>query len=327
VNPACFRMTVSTFLQILITAFAELQSIPAVAGDDRHAVVRAMQSVVSLLPVIATAKTNMNEPEGTAFAIGDGRTYITADHVLGSSTAARMKLADGSVVDAEIRIRDAQTDIAILGSDTALPPLAFAREVAPGDDVCAVGNAFGLGISLTCGIVSAVGRRGIGFNRIEDFIQTDAAINPGMSGAPLLLLDGTVAGLVTSIFTKQSDGDLGVNFAASTRLVNAVLEDAADGRLDRAQAQMLLRPVPAIGATGRPGGEVVRITPGSAAESAGIVAGDIVVMADDIAVLSQADYLTAETLNAHRDIRYRLLRQGKEIEITVPATATTGATK
>lgn len=269
----------------------------------------------------------MNEPEGTAFAIGDGRTFITADHVLGNSKSARLKLADGSVVDAEIRIRDAQTDIAILGTDIALPPLAFAGEVAPGDDVCAAGNAFGLGISLTCGIVSAVGRRGIGFNRIEDFIQTDAAINPGMSGAPLLLLDGTVAGLVTSIFTKQSDGDLGVNFAASPRLVNAVLEDAEDGRIDRPRLQMLLRPVPASGATGRAGGEVVGITPGSPAESAGIVPGDIVVMAGNIAVRSQADYLTAETINAHSDLRYRLLREGKEIEITVPATGTTGETK
>jgi serine protease Do len=301
--------------------------LPASADDARRGAVHAMQSVVSLLPVTGAGKANMNEPEGTAFAIGDGRTFVTADHVLGNSRSARLKLADGSVVDAEIRVRDAETDIAILGSDIALPPLAFAREVAPGDDVCAAGNAFGLGISLTCGIVSAVGRRGIGFNRIEDFIQTDAAINPGMSGAPLLLLDGTVAGLVTSIFTKQSDGDLGVNFAASTQLVEAVLEDAADGRIDRAQLQMLLRPVPPPGATGLAGGEVVRITPGSAAEMAGIVPGDIIVMAGNIAVRSQADYLTAETINAHNDVSYRLLRAGKEIEIIVPATGTTGETK
>jgi serine protease Do len=289
----------------------------AADSGPRAKPVAAMASVVSVLPVTDRSNTNMDEPEGTAFAIDDGSLYVTADHVLGRATQVRIRLADATVAPAEILLRDPQTDLALLRSSTLLPPLKFSGHPYVGQDVCAVGNPFGLGIGLSCGIVSAVERRGVGFNRIEDFVQTDTAINPGMSGAPLLSMDGEVVGVVTAIFTKQSDGDLGVNFAASARLVSAVLADAADGRIDRPKPQLLLRPVPSPGQTGRAGGEVIRVTPGSGAEKAGIIAGDVIVAIGEMAVRSQADYLAAQVLFTGKEMKYHLLRAGAKMDVAV----------
>ena len=88
-----------------------------------------------------------------------------------------------------------------------------------GNDVCVIGNSFGLGASLSCGVISAKNRKNIGFNEIENFIQTDAAVNPGDSGAPLLNNKGQLIGMVDAIFTKEADIDAGVNFAIDNKLI------------------------------------------------------------------------------------------------------------
>ena len=90
--------------------------------------------------------------------------------------------------------------------------------------MCAIGNSFGLGTSITCGIVSALNRRNIGINMIEDFIQTDAAVNPGMSGGALVDPYGRLVGVVDAIFTKTADIDAGVNFAISVALLSASID-------------------------------------------------------------------------------------------------------
>ena len=90
--------------------------------------------------------------------------------------------------------------------------------------MCVVGNSFGLGSSLTCGVVSALNRKNLGFNEIEDFIQTDAAVNPGDSGAPLLNSFGELIGMVDAIYTKEADIDAGVNFAIHKSLIEKILK-------------------------------------------------------------------------------------------------------
>ena len=278
----------------------------------------ATQSVVAVLPLLPKHEINQEEPEGTGFAIRDGSTIVTADHVLGRANAVRVRLASGAVRDADITLRDADTDIALLRVTEALPPLAFSAGVRPGADACVLGNAFGLGVSLACGVVSATDRRGVGFNRIEDFLQTDAAINPGMSGAPLITADGHVAGMASAIFTKSSDGNLGVNFVASARLLEAVLDDAEDGRIDRRAAGVILRPLPAPGETGEPGAEVVRVAPGSREDRAGITAGDRIRAIGDLPVRGQPDYLTAIVLDAGQDtLTFSIERAGELLDILV----------
>ena len=90
---------------------------------------------------------------------------------------------------------------------------------AIGEHVCAIGNSFGLGLSFSCGVVSAVHRADVGFNAVEDFVQTDAAINPGGSGGALVDVSGRLIGMIDGIFTKEADIDAGVNFAISVPLL------------------------------------------------------------------------------------------------------------
>jgi S1-C subfamily serine protease len=153
-----------------------------------------------------------------------------------------------------------------------------APEPALGAPVCAVGNAFGLDLSVTCGVVSALHRSGTGFNPIEDFVQTDASVNPGASGGPLVDAQGRLVGVLSAIFTKDADADIGVNFAASVALVTRVVDDLiAHGRVIRARSGLRVADLE-LAARGRlTGARVLSVVPGGAAEAAGVAAGDVVV--------------------------------------------------
>jgi S1-C subfamily serine protease len=115
---------------------------------------------------------------------------------------------------------DEARDLALLRARMRIEPVQINPEMPEiGTHVCVIANAFGLGLSFSCGVVSATGRSGIGFNAIEDFIQTDAAVNPGASGGALVDAEGKLVGMVDAIFTKEADIDAGVNFAVSARMI------------------------------------------------------------------------------------------------------------
>ncbi|WP_193181974.1 S1C family serine protease [Nisaea sediminum] len=166
-------------------------------------------------------------PEGTGVAILRSGLIATAAHVVLKATEVHVVAPDGTRLEAKVLGLDQRTDIAFLGIDAATTPIALS-EIRPdtGAPVCALSNAFGLGIGITCGVVSANRRSGIGFNRVEDFLQTDAALNPGSSGGALVDLEGRLVGLLSAIFTKDSDANIGVNFAVSTELL---LKSVPDG--------------------------------------------------------------------------------------------------
>ncbi len=166
-------------------------------------------------------------PEGTGVAILRPGLLVTAAHVVSKATEVHVRAPDGTRVVATILAIDRKTDVAFLTVDLQTAPIALA-ETRPetGAPVCALSNAFGLGIGITCGVVSAKRRSGIGFNLTEDFIQTDASVNPGSSGGALVDLDGRLVGMLSAIFTKDSDSDIGVNFAVSTELLLKSLPEA-----------------------------------------------------------------------------------------------------
>lgn len=274
---------------------------------------QAMQSVVSVLPEWPPDIRRIEEPEGSGVVVLDGKTIVTALHVVDKARAVHVRTRDGRILKARLAGRDRATDIATLSIDTALPPIAMTRETPGlGEKVCAIGNAFGLGLSVTCGVVSGLNRAGIGFNRVEDFVQTDAAVNPGSSGGALVTDKGEFVGLLSAIFTKKSDANIGVNFAVSAPLTRDVARQLRDrGRVKRPISGMRLEGVPADGETGTLGARVVSMRSGSLAERAGLVEGDIIVRAGGRRVRKPADFVSAMSLLLRADeLEIEIVRGG-----------------
>ena len=181
-------------------------------------------------------------PEGTGFVVaapsGAGGSsssltasnyLLTAAHVVSRASRIEILRSDGVRADAVLLAIDPQTDLALLKMPFTLPAVELMLDTpAVGSHACAAGNSFGLGISFSCGVVSATGRKNIGFNPVEDFIQTDAAVNPGASGGLLVNAVGQALGLIDAIFTKSEDSDAGVNFAVSAKLIDSVLSAWAE---------------------------------------------------------------------------------------------------
>ena len=162
-------------------------------------------------------------PAGTGIFIGTGdrsNHLVTAAHVISRATEIEIVTEDGMRHAAAVIAVDNQRDIAILETKLKRRPITLRlTDPAIGEHGCAIGNSFGLGLSISCGVVSAIHRKQVGFNPIEDFVQTDAAINPGGSGGALVDADGRLIGMIDGIFTKEADIDAGVNFAVSVPLL------------------------------------------------------------------------------------------------------------
>ena len=162
-------------------------------------------------------------PAGTGIFIGTGDRsshLVTAAHVITRATEIEIVTEDGMRHAAAVIAVDNQRDIAILETKLKRRPITLRlTDPAIGEHGCAIGNSFGLGLSISCGVVSAIHRKQVGFNAIEDFVQTDAAINPGGSGGALVDADGRLIGMIDGIFTKEADIDAGVNFAVSVPLL------------------------------------------------------------------------------------------------------------
>lgn len=162
---------------------------------------------------------SMNEAQDTAF-------ILTAAHVVAQAKSIEIVDFSGNSSAASLHAIDWRRDIAVLKTDLIGTGIVVTDDrPLIGSHVCALGNSFGLGTGMSCGIVSAVGRSNIGFNEVEDFIQTDAAVNPGMSGGALVDPDGRLIGLIDGIFTKEADIDAGVNFAISVPLLRQSLAE------------------------------------------------------------------------------------------------------
>jgi S1-C subfamily serine protease len=275
----------------------------------------ALESVVSVLPVwpgyeresAGTAKPG-DEPEGTGVAIAPGGYLVTAFHVIDRAVSVTARLADGRVLPAKIVGRDPLTDLAVLkvAEDLRVPPLGPEPGLAA--PVCIVGNQFGLGLSVTCGVVSALHRTGTGFNPIEDFIQTDAAANPGASGGALFDGEGRLFGVVSAIFTKEGDANIGVNFAASVRLVMRVVEDLiGHGRVVRGRSGLRVADIPEADRHRMVGAAIMGVSPGGSAERAGLKSGDVVTAIGDRAIRRASDVTGA----------VHMYRVGDRFDVTV----------
>lgn len=255
---------------------------------------------------------------------------VTNAHVIEGADEITVVLNDGREFDAEVKLFDPETDLAVLQirkPGQRLPFLQYrdADTLKVGDLVLAIGNPFGVGQTVTSGIVSGLAR-----SRVTDrggpqsFIQTDAAINPGNSGGALVTLDGRLAGINTAIFTR-SGGSHGVGFAIPSNLVEAVVEGARTGRgIVRAWIGMTGQELTSDIADGlgldRPAGVLVAdIHPGGPAERAGIRSGDVVVSFDGRQVISPSDFqFRLATRKVGEQVPLGLWRRGTTVGVKLP---------
>lgn len=264
---------------------------------------------------------------GSGFIISAEGYVVTNNHVIDGADAIRVTLHNDRSFDAELIGRDEKTDIAVLKIDPAdevLQPVSFGNsdQMRVGDWVLAIGNPFGLGGSVTAGIISARGRD-IGSGPYDDFIQTDAAINRGNSGGPLFNLDGEVIGINTAIFS-QSGGSVGIGFAIASNLAeNVVLQLQEYGQTRRGWLGVFIQEItPEIAENfdldNENGALISSVHSGGPAEEAGIQAGDVVIAFNGkpIEEMRSLPRIVAESAIG-KPLDITIMREGKKINLKV----------
>lgn len=225
---------------------------------------------------------------GSGVLVDPGGLIVTNNHVIENAQEITVVLADRREYAAKIVITDKRTDIAVLRVDPAGEQLPFLQldesdDLEVGDLVLAIGNPFGVGQTVTSGIVSALARTSVGVSDFQFFIQTDAAINPGNSGGALLAMNGRLVGVNTAIYSRNGGGSLGIGFAVPSSMVRTVIDSAKRGRpITRPWLSFTGKAVNAeiAGALGlrRPVGVLVEnVHPSGPAAQAGLRAGDVVI--------------------------------------------------
>lgn len=266
---------------------------------------------------------------GSGVIVGEDGIIVTNNHVVRDATKVRIVTADGREYRAEILLRDEKSDLAVLkisNGDEEFPVLEFADsdDLEVGDLVLAIGNPFGVGQTVTSGIVSAVARTNIGVSDLSFFIQTDAAINPGNSGGALVDMRGDLVGINTAIFSR-SGGSIGLGFAIPSNMVRNVVAQALAGSSEVVRPWIgaaFQRVTPDIARSlglNRPRGALVtRVSPDSPAALAGLRVGDLVLSIGNREVQNPAavEYRLALYEIGAR-VRLKVLRRGEELRMAV----------
>ena len=277
-------------------------------------------------PGLSEGEPRRTNSLGSGVIVSNDGYILTNNHVIEGADDIQLVLADGRRMRASVRGSDPESDLAVLKTEgTDLPAITFANpeKIQVGDGVLAIGSPFGISNSVTHGIVSALGRNHLGINRFEDFIQTDAAVNPGNSGGALVDTSGNLIG-INSAFYSQSGGSQGIGFAIPVSIAKTVLEQIIkDGEVTRGwlgiEPQELTPELASTLALPGADGVLIRaVLKSGPADRAGVQARDVVLEIDGKAthdvtsLLAQIAALTPGT-----QTRLKVLRERKSVEVEV----------
>ena len=260
---------------------------------------------------------------GSGVIVDAGRGLVlTNNHVIANAVQVTVTLRDGRHLDAEIVGSDPGTDVAVIKVPAELLTdigVANSDDLRVGDFVVAIGNPFGLGQTVTSGIVSALSRSGLGIEGYEDFIQTDASINPGNSGGALVNLKGELVGINTAIFSRGG-GNIGIGFAIPINLALQIMEQLLDkGMVERGfigvQVQNLNPDLAeAFGIKNQKGAIVNSVLPDSPAQEAGLLPGDIITSINSKPVKAASDVRNhVGLLPVGEQVMFEVLRDGERM--------------
>jgi serine protease Do len=259
---------------------------------------------------------------------------LTNAHVVENQTSITVTTKDNRKYPAKLVGRDADTDVAVLKIETGhltAVPLGDSDKLQVGDFVVAIGNPFGLGQTVTSGIVSALGRSGLGIEGYEDFIQTDASINPGNSGGALVDLHGNLIGINTAILAPGGS-NVGIGFAVPINMARRVMDqliqygEVKRGRIGVAIQDLTPDLAQAMNTTRTNGAVISRIEPGSAADRAGLKGGDLIVSADGVPVRDGAQLRNTIGLSRIGDeVKLVVERGGSDRTVAVKVEAASNA--
>ena len=266
------------------------------------------------------------ESLGSGVIIDAAKGYVvTNHHVIDKSDQITVTLTDGRQLRAKIIGSDPEADVAVIqvqGQNLIALSLANSDDLQVGDFVVAIGNPFGLGQTVTSGIVSALGRSGLGIEGYEDFIQTDASINPGNSGGALVNLRGQLVGINTAILAPTG-GNIGISFAIPTNMVRQLVDQLLQyGRVDRGQLGVTVQDLnpqlaQAFGINNVQGALITQVLPNSAAAGAGLKLGDVVVAVNNKPIRDASGLRnTIGLLRVGDSITVDLLRNGQRLRLT-----------
>lgn len=269
---------------------------------------------------------------GSGVIINADKGYVvTNNHVIDDATEILVTMKDGREFDAKVIGTDKRSDVALLqienGEDLTEIELGASSDLRVGDFVVAIGNPFGLGQTVTSGIVSALGRAGLGIEELENFIQTDAAINSGNSGGALVTLDGQLIGINTAILGPNG-GNIGIGFAIPADMMNNLVQQLIEfGEVRRGVlgvrgndlthdvAQALNIPV-------NRGAFVSQVVPGSSAAEAGLKSGDVIVSVNNQNIRSFSELgAMVGSIGSGQSIELGIIRDGdsQTVQVTLGA--------
>ncbi|CAM3708381.1 MULTISPECIES: serine endoprotease DegP [Rahnella] len=265
---------------------------------------------------------------GSGVIIDADKGYVvTNNHVVDNATKISVQLNDGRKFDAKVIGKDPRSDIAVIQLQNAKNltaiKMADSEQLRVGDYTVAIGNPYGLGETVTSGIVSALGRSGLNIENYENFIQTDAAINRGNSGGALVNLNGELIGLNTAILAPDG-GNIGIGFAIPSNMVKNLSKQMIEfGQVKRGElgimgTELNSELAKAMKVDAQRGAFISQVMPKSAAEKAGIKAGDVILSMNGKPISSFASFRAdIGTMPIGTKVTLGLLREGKPMNVDV----------